>query len=131
MKRKIIPGINIQWPISELILSGAKTIETRKYPIPQRFIGKKLALIETPGSNGKFKARIRGIIIFDASFEYIDEEEFYKDSMRHKVNPGSKWQWSTSAKKFGWPVRVVKVYARPIPPPKKRGIIFARECAVV
>jgi hypothetical protein len=44
-----IPGINIQASCSELNLRGQKTVETRGYPLPEKLIGKMLALIETPG----------------------------------------------------------------------------------
>ena len=41
----VLNGINIQFPISQLILSGDKTVETRTYPIPERYLGVDLALI--------------------------------------------------------------------------------------
>lgn len=64
-KKRKLPGINIQWPISEMIIDGEKTIETRKYAILDKYIGQELALIETPRPKGKFKARIRAIIKFE------------------------------------------------------------------
>lgn len=129
-KKRKIPGINIQWPISEMIIDGEKTIETRKYAIPDKYIGQELALIETPGPKGKFKARIRAIIKFGDSFEYKSKKAFYEDSKRHCVTPDSIWQWTAGQKKFGWPVEVLKVYDKPLAAPKKKGIIFASECDV-
>jgi len=65
---KKLTGINIQFPISRLILSGEKTVETRTYPIPEHYINQELAIIETPGRDGDFKARIVGTIIFSGCF---------------------------------------------------------------
>jgi hypothetical protein len=129
-KRILISGINIQWPISELILSGQKSIETRTYPIPKKHIGVPIALIETPGLDGIFKARIRGIIKFDQSFEYRSKDDFYKDIKRHRVGPDSAWKWTSKRKKFGWPVSILTIFETPLDPPKKRGIVFAGNCDV-
>ena len=100
MKSKCIPGINIQWPISELIVNGKKTIETRKYPLPEKYIGQTLALIETPGPKGKFRARITALIKFGPSFQYQNKKEFYKDTKRHCVSQKSEWEWKSESKKI-------------------------------
>ncbi len=129
-KKRKLPGINIQWPISEMIIKGEKIIETRKYAIPKKYVGQELALIETPGPKGKFKARIRAIIKFEDSFEYKTKKSFYEDSDRHCVTPDLVWKWLAGQKKFGWPVTIIKVYEKPLPAPKKKGIVFATECEV-
>lgn len=124
------PGLNIQFPISELIANGQKTIETRSYPLPKKFIGRPIALIETPGPAGNFKARITAIIQFDESFEYKTAREFYADEKRHRVTKDSPWRWRSDSKKFGWPVRVLKRLNRPTAPPEKRGIVFSKSCEI-
>ena len=48
----MLPGINIQAPWAEAIVSGRKLIETRFYPMPRKWIGQPLAIIETPGQAG-------------------------------------------------------------------------------
>ena len=55
-------GINIQAPWSQLLINSDKCVETRSYALPDKYIGEELLLIETPGKNGKFKARIIGIL---------------------------------------------------------------------
>ncbi|MBK7844120.1 MAG: hypothetical protein IPJ71_10565 [Bdellovibrionales bacterium] len=128
-KAKKYTGINIQWPISELILSGKKSIETRTYPIPPDYIGKELALIETPGKSGKFKARIVGIITFSDCFKYSNKAEFYNDSPKHFVTPNSKWAWLDKAK-WGWRIdRVVPLQA-PKPYLGRKGIVFTKNIKV-
>jgi len=84
--KKIYSEINIQYPISSDIISGAKTIETRTYPLPDKFKGVEMVLIETPGKTEKFKARAIAIIRFSDSFEYPSAREFYKDESKHLVS---------------------------------------------
>jgi hypothetical protein len=130
LKKKTYAGINIQFPISKLILSGEKTIETRTYPIPEKYIGKEMLMIETPGKVGKFRARIVAIIKFEDSFQYTNKWEFYKDQSRHKVTQNSTWAWTRAKKKWGWPVRVVKKLKMPIAITKRIGIKYTNEIAL-
>lgn len=122
-------GINIQWPISQLILNGKKTIETRTYPIPKKYIGKNMLLIETPGKMGKFNARIAGIIKFEDSFCYKSKKDFLRDVSQHFVDEDSNWAW-TDKTKWGWPVTLVKRFAKPIPINKRIGIRFTKDLYV-
>ena len=115
---KSYTGINIQWPISEDILSGSKTIETRTYPIPEKYINQDMLLIETPGKKGKFKSRITAIIRFTDSKEYKNKSDFYKDVDKHLVTKDSEWAWKNK-KKYGWNVVIVKKFHKAIPFTKK------------
>lgn len=127
MKKLILgPGLNIQFPISQLIINGIKTVETRTYPIPNKFIGAKIAIIETPGKSGGFTARVIGTVIFGPSFVYETEEDFYLDQERHFVGRESKWAWAGKKKKWGWPVLAIKKFDTPAPAPKKRGIMYSK-----
>lgn len=116
-------GINIQWPISELILSGQKVVETRTYPIPEKYIGQEVLLVETPGKKGKFRARIRAKIVIHRSFKYPSPLEFYADFSRHKVDRKSEWAWKDKPK-YGWEIEVLKIFDNPIPCKTRGGIIF-------
>ena len=117
------PGINIQFPISQLILDGRKTIETRRYPLPAKYIGKELFIIETPGKDGKFSARIVGTIRFSNCFLYNNKKQFYKDWAQHFVDKTSPYAWTTK-KKWGWEIEKVTVFKQPIQAPRKKGICF-------
>jgi hypothetical protein len=119
-----LPGINIQYPISELILSGQKTVETRTYPIPDKYKNVPMLLIETPGRTGKFKSRIRAVIKFNDSFPYKSSKDFYKDIERHAVSPTSLWKWVEEKPKWGWPVEVIDIFETPFRLNKKTGIRF-------
>lgn len=130
MTGKLYTGINIQYPISRLILQGKKTVETRTYPIPNQFIGKKLAVIETPGPKGAFKARVVAIIVFGESFKYENKRSFNKDSERHCVLPGSPWSWEKNKPKWGWPILFVKPLEKTRAAPKKKGIVYTRNISL-
>ena len=123
---RLLPGVNIQYPISGLIISGEKTVETRTYPLPSHYLNVDIALIETPGKSGKFKARVIGIIRFTKSFPYRSKREFYSDIKRHYVNQNSPWAW-TNRPKWGWELKVIERFNTPLEAPKKRGIRFTTE----
>ncbi len=123
MKANTFTGINIQFPISQFILSGEKSLETRTYKIPDKYIGLKLLLIETPGPNRAFKARIVGTIIFKKSFKYLSKKTFYKDKGKHLVDENSIWKWG-SKPKWGWPIAEVTAFHVPVDAPKRKGIVF-------
>lgn len=128
--KKTYTGINIQYPISEMILSGEKTIETRKYPIPEHLKEVELLIIETPGKEGKFKARIVGKITFGKSFEYLNSKDFYADSSKHCVTPDSIWKWTKDSRKFGWEILKVKKFNKHTEAPKKKGIKFTKNISI-
>lgn len=136
MKKKIIPGVNIQWPWSELLLNGAKTIETRHYPLPFKYEGVELAVIETPGKLGKKqaginKARITGIIVFESSFKYQNKKEWEQDFCNHLVRSDDPlYKFNPMKEKWGWKVKKIIKFKKPKVPPTKRGIIFASECEI-
>ncbi|MGE3263220.1 MAG: hypothetical protein AB7K68_15675 [Bacteriovoracia bacterium] len=125
-----IAGINIQFPISQLILKGEKTIETRTYPIPSHYVGRELAIIETPGVNGDFEARIVGTIIFSGCFAYENQRSFYADQSRHRVSSASPWRWTDERPKWGWEISKVVTFGAPIPAPKRRGIVYTKDVEI-
>lgn len=118
-----LSGINIQWPISEKIIDGFKTIETRTYPLNEKHINKPLLLIETPGKKGRFKARATGIIIFTNVIKYRSKKDFYEDYDRHLVDPLSDWAWKDK-EKYGWEVEVIEKFQSPIDINFQKGIVF-------
>ncbi len=127
---KTCTAINIQYPISQLILSGEKVIETRTYPIPKQYVGKELAIVETPGPDGKFKARIVGTIVFSGCFLYSDKNTFYKDIKKHCVSEDSPWRWDDEKPKWGWKIKALMRLERPVPAPKRRGIVYTKDIKI-
>ena len=127
MAKKSYPGINIQWPISELILSGEKTIETRTYPISEKYLNQEMVLIETPRSKGKLKARTRAIIVFEECFQYKNKKEFYEDYECHRVEKGSTWDWKDKPK-WGWKVKVKTLTEKQMV--SQKGIVFTSSITI-
>ncbi len=125
-EKKSYPGINIQWPYSEWILEGKKTIETRSYPIPPKYLGKEMVLIETPGKKGHFKARMRGVIVFTQCFMYENETSFYLDQARHLVIKKSDYSWNSKCK-WGWVFNVKAIFPECILLEKRHGVKFTND----
>ena len=118
-------GINIQTPWSSMLINGIKTVETRTYRLPEKYIGEELAVIETPGKNGQFKSRIIGTITFSHSFQYPDETSWQKDFFKHKVQGNDKnYGWKPDKEKHGWVVSKVTKFDKPLDIRKRKGIIF-------
>ena len=125
-------GINIQCPFSHMLINGDKCVETRSYSLPKKYEGEELALIETPGKSGKFKARIIGTITFSHSFQYSNEEDWRRDYNRHLVEPDNKiYGWKDSKDKYGWVVSDVIKFDEPQPAPEKKGIVFTKNCNII
>lgn len=126
--KQVFPGINIQWPISKEILAGNKTVETRTYPLPAKYVGKELVMIETPGSKGDFLARGVALITFGPSYKYVSKKHFETEVALHLVNQESKWAWGAKPK-WAWPILNVQLLkVKTIP--ERRGIVFTRNITV-
>jgi hypothetical protein len=124
-------GINIQIPWSFLLINGDKSVETRSYPLPEKYEGVELALIETPGKYGRFKSHIIGTVTFSHSFKYPDKQSWIDDYNRHKVEELDEfYSWNPNKPKYGWVVSDIQKFDHPIPAPKKKGIIFTKNCKV-
>lgn len=124
MKKKFYTGINIQYPYSQLILNGKKTVETRTYPLPLKYLKKDLLLVETPGKKGKFKSRVVAIIQFSNCKKYDTIKKFRADYKFHKVSKGSEWDWTPEKNKWGWDLKIIKIFSNPQLLNKRNGIKF-------
>lgn len=122
-------GLNVQIPWSRFLIDGCKSVETRSYPLPTKYEGVELALIETPGKYGDFKSRIIGTITFSHSFQYPDKQSWKDDYNRHKVEDDEFFNWNDKPK-YGWVVSNFSKFDKPIDAPKRKGIIFTKNCQV-
>jgi hypothetical protein len=123
-------GLNIQVPWSTLLIDGLKSIETRSYHIPMKYVNHPLYLVETPGKLGKFKARIIGTITFSGSFKYPDKISWIDDYNKHLVSQNDPLYGWNDKPKYGWVVSYVEKFDEPIPAPAKKGIVFTKNCKV-
>jgi hypothetical protein len=127
-----VTGLNIQVPWSTLLINGEKSVETRSYPLPKKYEGVELALIETPGKYGRFKSRIIGTITFSHSFQYPDKQSWIDDYNRHKVQELDEfYSWNPNKPKHGWVVTNIRKFAEPIVAPTQKGIVFTKNCQVL
>ena len=128
-----LPGMHIQAPWAEAIVSGRKVIETRFYPMPRKWIGQPLAIIETPGKARHFKRRIAGLVLFEPSWCYADKAAFARDCAKHLVDPDDRlFGWREDGKpKWAWPIRWVEVYQQPLPADFRAGIRYARAVEIL
>jgi hypothetical protein len=129
----ILPGLNIQAPWVEAIISGCKVIETRFYPLPAKWVGQPLVIIETPGKTGRFKRRIAGFVIFAKSWCYANKASFARDQAKHLVDPDDPvFGWRDDSKpKWAWPIHWVMAYAQPLPSGFRAGIRYARAVEIL
>jgi len=129
-----IPGINIQWPWSQLIISGKKTVETRGYPLPESKKNIPIALIETPGPTGKreagiSKARIIGVIEFTGCIAYSSLSKWRKDFKQHRVPiDDPDYRLLPGKVRYGWVTKVIKNFSKPKEAPRKKGIVWVTSC---
>lgn len=117
---EVVKGFNIndkEQAFTEMILAGLKTEETRKSHSLDSLIGKTVAIVRT----GRGKAVIVGTCTIDGFTEYRNEEDWSAAYNRHRVERGSKYDFTGF--KVGYILRDVERLAEPVPC-KSRGIVI-------
>ena len=128
------PGLNIQWPYSQLILAGAKKTEARAYALGYRNIAvgnKEHWIVKTAGdSPSAIKnavvdgvdidprpkcAQVVGLVTFSHSEPYSDTTSFRRDVDRHRVKAGAAKDWSGEGKMYAWHISSVRRVETPVP----------------
>ncbi|GMH38523.1 hypothetical protein BSKO_06407 [Bryopsis sp. KO-2023] len=116
MDRQIALEVQGKW--SRLLVTGKKTVETRRYPLPDDYIGKPIALIETlTGVTGRSGlpdrvprdfdgAQLVAFVTFSSVVEYHSCDEFQSDFSRHLVSKDSGYGWEPGVTEvlYGWTV---------------------------
>jgi len=123
-------GLELQSPYAEFILDGAKTIETRSYPLPQALISKKIVILRSEmgiegvssisdsdeiivvstrkGGRGRSPLERLGWCTFVQSFRYTNKDSFENDVSSHLVDDASKYGWTQQQlydrPMYGWVV---------------------------
>ena len=90
-------GININdkdYPFTDYILDGIKTIETRRTNSLKSVVGQRVGIIRT----GRGKAMIVGYVDVARVKRYDTENEFRKDYTKHLVEKDSKYDISADGK---------------------------------
>jgi hypothetical protein len=116
---KVTRGININdsaQPFTDQILSGKKTIETRRTNSLRPYVGQRVGLIRT----GKGQAMLVGFAVIGEPVFYRTKAEFSADFARHQVGDKSKFGFKRGGK-FGYPLdKVTRCKPQPV---FSRGII--------
>ena len=130
-----LPGLNIQWPFSQLVLAGAKTEEVRKYELGYRNIAHantEYWIVETPGptASALTNAVVDGVVVgtrpkasqlvgtvtFSHSDPYESPELFRAEAERHRIRAGSvEYDWSGEGERHAWHISAVRALAWPVP----------------
>lgn len=122
-------GLEVQKPYSRLLLSGAKTVETRGYPLPAALLGRQLSLLETQEGAAGTSAlgnqvaaedpavRVAGTVTFGSCFAYASHSEWLADETRHLVPPDSPYAWTKDRVVFAWVVESVALHELPTAAP--------------
>ena len=153
-----LPGLNIQWPYSQLVLAGAKTEEVREYDLGHRniqFANVETYLVETKGLTAHASrnavidgapvgprpesSQIVGTVIFSRSEAYTDRAAFRADVGNHRIREDGAKDWDGRGQRFKWRIAFVRRLARPIPcktgqtgwnEPRSFEVTFAAEAGV-
>ena len=136
-----LPGLNINWPFSQLILAGVKTVEVRSYALGYRNIAQpdvEMWLVETPANANAISkgwvlaggaamaprpkdAQIVGTVTFSRSEEYERPAAFRADKENHRIAKGGSFDWGGEGERHAWRVSAVRRLARPVPQPGGKG----------
>ena len=134
--------LEIQWPFSQLILTGAKTAEVRDYMLGLKDGRRNIVnyleemwLIETLGScveadtnaliegacvsSRPAQAHIVGTISFDTCHKYTDVPMFRADETHHRIRGGGSKDWNGQGARYAWHVKSARKLETPIAISKK------------
>ena len=127
----VLRGLNIQYPFSQLILTGDKTIEARRYALGHLNIarpGEEQFIIETPGKGVSAAlvgeaavgprprvAQVVGTAIFSKSSQYTSARSWSQDRPKHRIAQGSTHDCSGEGEMHAWHVAEVKRFREPVP----------------
>jgi hypothetical protein len=103
-------------PWAALLLSGAKSVETRSYPLPAALLNRKLAVIQSNSAAQSAAAAAAssvtdavaagaaglsrtGTVTFTGCKRYTSEAEWAADEVRHLVKSDSPFGWKAVAQR--------------------------------
>ncbi len=120
-------AINIREPFATLIVSGQKTVETRRYALPLHIRGERVAVVATNGRRGP-AAVVVGTVVFDACEKYDDYEAWLAAADKHRVSKHSLYKYEPTRPTFGWSISEARRLIKPVPCGTiRRGIIFTND----
>ena len=109
---------------ADLIVSGQKSIETRRSRSLDNLIGNRVKIVRTTGKGDE--ARVIGEVTIGEPIQYKTRAEFAKDYDKHLVDEDSDFAFQDGGK-FGYPMINPERYETPYPMPKRKGIVYTKE----
>ena len=109
---------------ADLIVSGQKSIETRRSRSLDNLIGNRVKIVRTTGKGDE--ARVIGEVTIGEPIQYKTRAEFAKDYDKHLVDEDSDFAFQDGGK-FGYPMINPERYDTPYPMPKRKGIVYTKE----
>ena len=109
---------------ADLIVSGKKSIETRRSRSLDNLIGNRVKIVRTTGKGDE--ARVIGEVTIGEPIQYKTRAEFAKDYDKHLVDEDSDFAFQDGGK-FGYPMINPERYETPYPMPKRKGIVYTKE----
>ena len=137
-----LPGLNINWPFSQLILAGVKTAEARAYDLGYHNIAHphvEMWLMETPGDAKAITkgwalagdariaprpqhAQIVGSLTFSRADRYESLESFRSERECHRIGQGGAYDWQGAGDMYAWRVSGTRRLVQPVPQPGRKGV---------
>jgi len=130
---RCLRGLNIQYPFSQLLLQGVKTIEVRRYELGYKQYAlpeEDTWLVETkgpaiePSRNALVQgcsvgprpaaAHIVGVIKFSFSEAYDSIESFSNEAPAHRIQAGGSYDWDGVSPCYRWHVASARRLASPV-----------------
>lgn len=101
----ILPALYVRSQWARRIAEGSKSIETRGYRMPDKYLGEWVAIVQ---SNRGEKSKVVCLAYISGSFKYISEQEFRCDAAAHRIPKGHiLYDWGTTPEKWGWKIAMV------------------------
>lgn len=131
-------ALEVRAPFAALLVTGAKTVETRSYALPERLVGRDLLVLATPAprkDTGRAVASalpdaltavspcvVVGTVRFSRCVRYRSLYSWEQDKPRHKVADDSVWSWhNVPGPVYAWVVESATRLDTPeVPPPGLR-----------
>ena len=122
-------GLEIKQVWAQALLSGAKSVELRAYPLPPAAVGAPVWLLATAGpdgvavlgdevASGSGNATVVGFAVFGEGIIYRSATALAADERRHLVPAASPYGWREGTDRlYGWPVQHVRRVLSPAPSP--------------
>lgn len=108
-------GLNVKSNFADLLVSGVKDIECRKYILGARGTGRTTFVIRTKGADKRAVPAVIGMVRFEGCYAYASKEQYEADRSRHHIVSSSEFEWSGASELYAWQVGKCFVFQEPIP----------------